>query len=117
MALRVPSGSQRGTARHDSPASVWASIRNRSLMGAEQNHLWPTRAYSSPGPGAPVGVARGGVGPDVGPALLLGHGHAGQRPLLGGDRLGRGVVGAGGEGRLPHPRASSGWVRRAGTIE
>ena len=27
-------------------------------MGAEQNHLWPMSAYSSPGPAAPVGAAR-----------------------------------------------------------
>ena len=58
MRLRVPSGSQRGTAKQDSPASVLASTRNRSDIGAEQNHLWPTSAYSSPGPRRPVGVAR-----------------------------------------------------------
>ena len=50
MALRVPSGSQRGMAKQDRPASVYASVRNRSLIGAEQNHLWPVRAYSSPAP-------------------------------------------------------------------
>ena len=43
MALRVPSGRQRGTTKQDSPAGVWASIKNRSLIGAEQNHLCPVR--------------------------------------------------------------------------
>ena len=46
MALRVPSGSQRGTAKQDRPAGAWASIRNRSLIGAEQNHLCPREVRS-----------------------------------------------------------------------
>jgi hypothetical protein len=58
MPLRVPSGSRRGTAKQDSPASVFASIRNRSLIGAEQNHLCPVSAYGSPGPVDPVASAR-----------------------------------------------------------
>ena len=41
MALRPPSGSTRGTRKHDSPPGAWASARNRSLIGAEVNHLWP----------------------------------------------------------------------------
>ena len=48
MALRVPSGRQRGRKKHVSPASVWARVRNPSLIGAEQNHLWPVIRYSSP---------------------------------------------------------------------
>ena len=32
--------------------SVWASTRNRSDIGAEQNHLWPISSYSAPGAAA-----------------------------------------------------------------
>jgi hypothetical protein len=39
--LRSPSGSHRGTRKHDSPPGAWASMRNASDIGAEQNHLWP----------------------------------------------------------------------------
>ena len=53
IALR-PSGSQRGTRKQLRPASVWASVRKASDIGAEQNHLWPT---SSKAP-SPIGVAR-----------------------------------------------------------
>ena len=49
-ALRVPSGSTRGSAKHDSPSSACASTRKRSHIGAEQNHLCPTSSYSAPGP-------------------------------------------------------------------
>ena len=40
-ALRSPSGSQRGTRKHDRPPGAWASMRNTSDIGAEQNHLCP----------------------------------------------------------------------------
>ena len=46
--LRVPSGRWRGTAKHVMPASVLASMRNRSEPGAEQNHLCPVSRYPSP---------------------------------------------------------------------
>ena len=42
--LRLPSGSTRGTRKQLSPASAWASTRNRSHIGAEQNHLCPVIA-------------------------------------------------------------------------
>ena len=44
IGLRVPSGSHRGTRKHDSPCGAWASIRNASDIGAEQNHLCPVSA-------------------------------------------------------------------------
>ncbi len=40
-ALRVPSGSTRGTRKQDRPPGAWARVRNRSDIGAEVNHLWP----------------------------------------------------------------------------
>ena len=54
----VPSGRNRGTRKQVSPLLVWASVRNASDMGAEQNHLWPVSRYSPPGPPAPIAVAR-----------------------------------------------------------
>ncbi|CPU66681.1 Uncharacterised protein [Mycobacteroides abscessus] len=44
--LRVPSSSTRGTRKHDGAPSpgapgTWASTRNASDIGAEQNHLCP----------------------------------------------------------------------------
>ncbi len=42
-ALRVPSGSERGTKKHVTPSGRRASVKNASLIGAEQNHLWPSR--------------------------------------------------------------------------
>ena len=54
MALRVPSGRIRGSAKHDRPSGACASTRKRSHIGAEQNHLWPVSAYS---PAAPVATA------------------------------------------------------------
>jgi len=55
--LRVPSGRQRGTRKHESPRAVLARVRNASDIGAEQNHLWPVSRYSLPGPPAPTGRA------------------------------------------------------------
>ena len=55
--LRLPSGSQPGTAKHDTPASVRASVKNRSLCGTEKNHLCPVMRYAAPGPPAPSGTA------------------------------------------------------------
>ncbi len=46
--LRVPSGSDRGTKKQVTPSPVLASVKNASLMGAEQNHLWPSRLHVSP---------------------------------------------------------------------
>ena len=40
--LRVPSGVQRGSRKHDKPPGAWASTRNASHIGAEQNHLCPS---------------------------------------------------------------------------
>ncbi len=56
-ALRVPSGSTRGRRKQVSPAGAWARTRNRSLMGAEQNHLCPVSRWA-PGPAAGTGSAR-----------------------------------------------------------
>ena len=36
-----PSSSTRGTTKQSSPLGACASMRNPSLIGAEQNHLWP----------------------------------------------------------------------------
>ncbi len=41
MALRSPSGVIRGTRKQLSPSGACANVRNASLIGAEQNHLWP----------------------------------------------------------------------------
>ena len=41
IALRLPSGSTRGSRKQVSPSGPWARTRNRSLIGAEQNHLCP----------------------------------------------------------------------------
>ena len=83
IALRVPSARQRGTRKQVSPASVWASVRNASDIGAEQNHLWPISRYA-----AVAGRLRSrGVGAQVRAALLLGHRHADQGAALGRDRL------------------------------
>ena len=43
--LRVPSSRTRGTRKQPTPASVCASTRKASLIGAEQNHLWPVSRY------------------------------------------------------------------------
>ena len=42
-ALRLPSGSERGTKKHVTPSGRRASVKKASLIGAEQNHLWPFR--------------------------------------------------------------------------
>ncbi len=42
IALRVPSGSTRGSTKQVSPPGACASVRNRSFIGAEVNHLCPT---------------------------------------------------------------------------
>ena len=53
--LRVPSSSTRGTTKHVIPPSACASTRKTSFIGAEVNHLWPSRRYH---PSSVVGVAR-----------------------------------------------------------
>ncbi len=58
-ALRSPSGSHRGTRKHDSPWGAWASMRKTSHMGAEQNHLCPVSSHDpSPAGSARVVLAR-----------------------------------------------------------
>ena len=52
--LRDPSGSQPVARKHDSPFSACASVRNRSLIGTEKNHLCPVSRYSAPDPVRPV---------------------------------------------------------------
>src|ERR1700753_294223 len=47
--LREPSGSTRGTRKHDSPSGAWASTRNTSHMGALVNHLCPRSRYVAQG--------------------------------------------------------------------
>jgi hypothetical protein len=116
MALRVPSGSQRGTAKHDRPPGAWASIRNRSLMGAEQNHLCPTSRYSSPGPPPLVGIARVVLARTSEPPCFSVMAMPAMAPCLPttgmGDRSYVREVSLG-----SHTAASSGWARRAGTTE
>ncbi len=57
--MRSPSGSQRGTRKHDSPPGAWASMRKMSDIGAEQNHLCPVRRHEpSPTASARVALAR-----------------------------------------------------------
>ncbi len=51
------SGVHRGTRKQLSPPGVWASIRNASLIGAEQNHLCPVSRYSPAGPPPSIAVA------------------------------------------------------------
>ena len=65
MLLSVPlfsglskSGSTRGKNRHERPTSVCASTKNASHMGAEKNHLWPTRLKRFPQASVPSAVAR-----------------------------------------------------------
>ena len=41
QAVAEPSGSQPVARKQDRPLSVCASVRNRSLIGTEKNHLWP----------------------------------------------------------------------------
>ena len=77
--FRLPSASTRGTTKQLSPSGAWASTRNTSTCGAEQNHLCPFSRYS---PSLPAGVGGGQVGPDVRAALLLGHPHPGEHPGL-----------------------------------
>ena len=57
--LREPSGSQPVATKQESLFPVWASVRKRSLIGTEKNHLWPVSRYSAPGPDR--AVARTGV--------------------------------------------------------
>ena len=58
--FREPDGSTRGTRKQVSPApATWASTRNRSDIGAEQNHLCPvSRHVPSPASTATVRLAR-----------------------------------------------------------
>ena len=58
IAFRVPSGSQRGSRKQLRPPGAWASTKNASHCGAEQNHLWPCSAYSVPPPPPANGSAR-----------------------------------------------------------
>ncbi len=44
--MRVPSGRTRGTRKQVRPSGAWASTRNASDMGAEQNHLCPVSVYA-----------------------------------------------------------------------
>ena len=72
IALTLPSGRKRGTRKQVRPPGAWASTRKASHIGADMNHLWPVSAVFV----ACSGLRPGGVGPDVGAALLLGHPHA-----------------------------------------
>ncbi len=101
MGLRVPSGCQRGTRKQLRPPGAWANMRKRVRHGRRAEPLVA---------GEEVGAVRaadrlgpGGVGPHVGPALLLGEGHAAGDPGLGrSGSVGR-VVGGRADHRLPHP--------------
>ena len=66
----------RSTRKQESPAGACASTRNASDIGAEQNHLWPSRYQASPS------AARDRlVGADIGATLAFGHRHPAQRAL------------------------------------
>ena len=100
MALRVPSGRIRGSAKHDRPSGACASTRKRSHIGAEQNHLWPVSAYAA-GPRVAVRRHRDRrVRAHVRAALLLRHRHPAERAALAGRRQRR-LVGRRGQPRLP----------------
>ena len=58
MALRAPSGVQRGTRKQVRPAGAWARVRKASDIGAEQNHLCPVSRQPSPPCSARVVLAR-----------------------------------------------------------
>lgn len=45
------------TCSHQRTSSVYASVKKASHMGADVNHLCPTRVYSPPGPPPATGVA------------------------------------------------------------
>ena len=113
-ALRLPSGRMRGSRKHDSPSSVWASTRKMSDIGAEQNHLWPVISYSPPPPPpfsgvATVVLARTSEPPCFSviamPAIALAF-SPGARSSGSYVRAIR---------RGSHSAASSGWARSAGT--
>src|SRR5579883_665238 len=53
--LGEPSGRHLGTRKHDRPRPAWASISQASLIGAEQNHLWPVSTHP-PSPGTALVV-------------------------------------------------------------
>jgi hypothetical protein len=55
--LRASPGSERNRRKQVTPFPVLARVREPSLMGAEQNHLWPVRSYSGPSSPSPAGVA------------------------------------------------------------
>ena len=57
IALRVPSGSTRGSRKQVSPPGPCARTRNRSHIGAELNHLCPV-SRCAPGPADGAGSAR-----------------------------------------------------------
>ncbi len=58
IALRLPSGSTRDSRKQESPPGAWASTRNPSDIGAEQNHLWPVSRWPSASGTARVVLAR-----------------------------------------------------------
>ena len=95
--LRLPSSRMRGTRKQLRPASVCASTRNASDIGAEQNHLWPVSRYRP----SPAGTARVVLARTIRSALLLGHRHAEQRGRLARPELR--VVVPGEKPRQPHP--------------
>ncbi|CAM5239509.1 hypothetical protein SBADM41S_06782 [Streptomyces badius] len=62
--LRLPSGSTRGTRKHDRPPGDWARTRKRSFIGALVNHLCPrSRQVPSVCSTAAVVLARTSVPP------------------------------------------------------
>ena len=83
--IRKP-GCGRSSRKQERPAGACASTRKASLIGAEQNHLWPSSTQASPS-----GRARRLVRAHVRAALTLGHRHPAERvaarqprdPLLG----------------------------------
>ncbi len=99
MALRLPSGSTRGSRKQDRPSGAWASTRNRSHMRRRAEPLVPGEQVAAVARRR-VGHGPGGVGPDVRAALLLGHRHPGQQAGLAVGHGQAGLVGARGQQRL-----------------
>ena len=100
--MRSPSGVKRGMRKHESPPVGLRQDEERVAHRRRAEPLVAGELVLGAGAAAVQRRRDGGVGADVGAALLLGHRHAAERALL----VGRGheplaVVGERGEARLP----------------
>ena len=102
MRLRSPSGVKRGSRKHDRPPVGLGEDEERVAHRRREEPLVPGDLVLAARPAAVQRPGGGGVGAHVGAALLLGHAHPAQRPLLvrrGDEPLA--VVGQRQEARLP----------------